>query len=841
MLSPMRTLRRLLTPLVAAASTALAAAAADTAYLFTYFTGNGADGLHLAWSEDGYRWEALGEGASFLVPQVGKDKLMRDPSVVAGPDGTYHLVWTTGWWDRHIGHASTRDFLTWSEQQTIPVMEHVATARNSWAPEVMWDEQRGRFLICWASTIPGAFPQTEGSSEDSLDHRLYATTTADWKTFEPTRLFCDPGFSVIDGAFLPGVDGKFRFVVKDETLHPAKKHLRLAVADDLEGPWREFGTPFTRDWVEGPTAIRVGRDTLVYFDVYKEKHYGALRSRDLNMWEDVTSSVTLPPGARHGTMIEVPRALVDRIRAARPAAAVAATATPAPDLAVNPAATAQPRDPKLPTVFVAGDSTAARGKGVEQEGWGVPFGEFFDTAKINVVNRARGGRSSRTFVTEGLWDELLGLVKAGDFVLIQFGHNDGGAVNEEPPGSTRPLRARGSLPGLGEETQEIDNVVTKKHEIVHTFGWYLRKMVAEVQAKGATPILLSPTVRHIWKDGKVERGSGGYRQWSREVAQQAGVAFIDHTRIVADQYLELGEAATAALFAADHTHTNLAGAERNAAAVVSGLKGLRGGPWEAFLSERGRAVAADTIGWLNLPEPAQPALPSVVLIGDSTVRNGCGDGAGGQWGWGDAVGASFDPARINVVNRAVGGLSSRTFRTQGHWARALTLLKAGDFLLLQFGHNDDAPVNDDKRARGTLAGVGEETEEIDNLLTRQHEVVHTYGWYIRNYIRDAKARGVTPIVCSPVPRKKWVDGKVRRTESTYAGWARRVAQEEGVAFIDLGELVAARYDALGASAVEPLFADEHTHTSRAGAELNAAIVVEALRALPGAPLAPYLR
>jgi lysophospholipase L1-like esterase len=515
-------------------------------------------------------------------------------------------------------------------------------------------------------------------------------------------------------------------------------------------------------------------------------------------------------------------------------------ATPAPDLVVNAAATARPHDPKLPSVFIAGDSTAAKGKGVEQEGWGVPFAEYFDATKINVVNRARGGRSSRTFITEGLWDELLADVKAGDFVLIQFGHNDGGAINEEPPGSTRPLRARGSLSGLGEEAQEIDNALTKKREIVRTFGWYIRKMIADVQAKGATPLLLSPTARHIWKEGKVERASGGFRNWSRELARQAGIGFIDHTRLLADRYQELGEERTGAFFGKDHTHTTLAGADLSAAAVVAGLKGLRGGPWDTFLSEKGRAVVADSIGWLNLPEPANPALPSLVLIGDSTVRNGCGDGAGGQWGWGDAIPAHLDIAKLNVVNRAIGGLSSRTFRTQGHWTRALTLLKTGDFLLIQFGHNDDSPVNDDKRARGTLAGAGEETEEIDNILTKQHETVHTYGWYLRQYVREAKARGVTPIICSPVPRKKWVDGKVRRTETTYAGWARLVAREEGVAFIDLSELVASRYDALGAAAVESLFADEHTHTTRAGAELNAAIVAEALRKLPGEPLTPYL-
>jgi len=513
------------------------------------------------------------------------------------------------------------------------------------------------------------------------------------------------------------------------------------------------------------------------------------------------------------------------------AATAAPATTPAPDLANNPEAKGHPRDPALPTLFIAGDSTAAKGSGAEQQGWAEPFQEYFDTSKVNVVNRARGGRSSRTFITEGLWDQLLADLKEGDVVLIQFGHNDAGEINAEPPGSTKPLRARGSLKGLGSESVEIDNVLTKKHEVVQTFGWYIRKMIADVKARKATPIVMSLTIRHIWKDGKVERGSGSYRAWDKALAASEGVAFVDLSRIVADEYQALGEAQVAALFGKDHTHTNLAGAERNAAAVVSGLKGIKGRSWDAWLSEKGRQVSSDTNGWLNLPEPADPALPSLVLIGDSTVRNGGGDGAGGQWGWGDSLPAHVELAKLNVVNRAVGGLSSRTFRTQGHWTRALTLMKAGDFLVIQFGHNDDAPVNDDKRARGTLAGVGEETQEIDNLITKQHEVVHTYGWYLRQFIREAKAIGVTPILCSPVPRKSWKDGKVARSTDKYAGWARRVAEEEGVLFIDLNNLVALRYEALGAEKVEPLFADEHTHTSRAGAELNAELVAKSLSEL----------
>ena len=244
------------------------------------------------------------------------------------------------------------------------------------------------------------------------------------------------------------------------------------------------------------------------------------------------------------------------------------------------------------------------------------------------------------------------------------------------------------------------------------------------------------------------------------------------------------------------------------------------------------------------PEPADPTLPSLFLIGDSTVRNGQGDGANGQWGWGEPLAASFDAARLNVVNRAVGGRSSRTFLTLGHWDRLLPLLKAGDVVVMQFGHNDGGALNDEPpgphRARGTLRGIGEETREIDNVMTHQHEVVHTYGWYLRRFIADAKAKGATPIVCSPIPRKVWTsDGTIRRDRGDFAGWAAQVAAAEGVGFIDLNEMVARRYDELGTEAVTALFPADHTHTNRAGAELNAAMVVAGLKGLKVNPVAPF--
>lgn len=516
--------------------------------------------------------------------------------------------------------------------------------------------------------------------------------------------------------------------------------------------------------------------------------------------------------------------------------------TPAPDLAVNPVAEQAALNSTLPTLFIAGDSTAAKNNGNPIQGWGVPFVDYFDPAKINVANHARGGRSSRTFITEDLWDKLLAQVKAGDFVLIQFGHNDGSPVNEDASVPPARRRSRGSLPGLGEETRDIENIITGQPETVRTYGWYVRKMIADVKAKGATPILLSLTIRNIWPDGRVERGSGNYRAWTRELAREAGLGFVDLTRIVADSYQAMGPEKVKELFGPDHTHTNTAGADFTAAAVVAGLKCLRPAPLKDVFSAKGDAVTADSIGWLNLPEPADPKLPSLVLIGDSTVRNGGGDGANGEWGWGDYLDAHFDSAKINLVNRAIGGLSSRTFRTQGHWERALTLIRPGDVVVMQFGHNDNGPLNDTSRARGTIKGTGEETEAIDNLLTKQPEVVHTYGWYLRQYIREARAAGATPIVCSPVPRKTWKDGRIARsTVDGYAAWARRVAAEEAAPFIDLNDLIATRYEELGEAKVNELFADAHTHTSRAGAELNAAIVSAALRALSGDPLKSFAK
>jgi lysophospholipase L1-like esterase len=485
-----------------------------------------------------------------------------------------------------------------------------------------------------------------------------------------------------------------------------------------------------------------------------------------------------------------------------------------------------------PSIWVVGDSTA---NNANHRGWGDPFADYFDQTKVHTINRARGGRSSRTFITEGLWENVRAELKPGDTVLIQFGHNDGGPPDKD--------RARGSLAGTGEESKEF-TLPNGNHETVYTFGHYMQKMVAETKAAGANPVILSLTVRNIWTDGKVERGSGQFGAWSAEIAKAEGIPFLDVTNAVADQYEKMGETKVRLWFPEDHTHTSPEGADFNAGMVVAALKGINS-PLVSMLSEKGKAVERYPVLLntfdLRLPVPRDPKLPTLFLIGDSTVRNGRGDGANGQWGWGEPLLDRFDPNKVNVVNRAVGGLSSRTFLTMWWWDKVLAMMKPGDVVLMQFGHNDNGPLDDAARARGSLKGVGGETREIDNPITKQHEIVHTYGWYLRKFIADTKAKGATPIVCSLVPRKIWKDGKIVRNSDSYQKWAAEVAAQEHVGYIDLNELIAARYDELGPEKVEPLFADEHTHTSRAGAELNADCVVRGLRKLGQLDVLGWLR
>ncbi len=232
-------------------------------------------------------------------------------------------------------------------------------------------------------------------------------------------------------------------------------------------------------------------------------------------------------------------------------------------------------------------------------------------------------------------------------------------------------------------------------------------------------------------------------------------------------------------------------------------------------------------------------IPTLFIVGDSTVKTG----TKGQKGWGDPIIALFDSAKIKVENHAIGGRSSRTFQTEGRWDKILTVCKKGDFVLVQMGHNDGGPLDDSARARGSIRGIGEETKEIDNPITKKKEVVHTYGWYLRKYIADAHAKGMTIIILSPIPHAP--KGQVEKgavEKNDYVKVSEEVAKDQKVPFVHLNKIIMEKYAATTPAEIKAKYFTETdgTHTSPAGAELNAGCVIEGLRELSDCSLKDYL-
>ena len=282
-------------------------------FLFVYFLGNGEKGVHFALSEDGFQWTALKDGAPWVAPQEAEE-LMRDPYVTRGPDGTYHMVWTWGWRTPAIGYASSRDLVTWSTQRRIPFFEGVAGVKNVWAPEIYWNAAKKHWMVIWSSTIEGRFPEKTPQAKNGLNHRIYKATTTDFVKFSEPEVFFDPGYSVIDATLLER-DGLWQMVFKDEREMPLKKFLLLASGPTVEGPWGEISEPFTESWSEGPSALKVGDDWVVYYDHYRAPQgYRAARSRDLKAWEDASARLRMPSGAKHGSFLRLTDGEAKRLR-----------------------------------------------------------------------------------------------------------------------------------------------------------------------------------------------------------------------------------------------------------------------------------------------------------------------------------------------------------------------------------------------------------------------------------------------------------------------------------------------------------------------------------------------
>ncbi|MEQ8241085.1 MAG: glycoside hydrolase family 43 protein [Cyclobacteriaceae bacterium] len=278
----------------------------NTYYLFTSFKEPATEGLFYLYSDDGYNWKRIEH--SFLQPEVGKQQVMRDPSMARGADGTYHMVWTTSWrGDLGFGHSSTRDLKNWSKQEMIPVMDFDTTTVNVWAPELYYDQDEDQYIIIWASTIPYKFPK--GIEDEMNNHRMYYTTTKDFKNFTETKLFLDPGFSVIDAVIVRRAKNDFVLVLKDNTR--PERNLKVAFSDSPIGPWANVSAPFTGFLTEGPTVLKMGEDYLIYFDQYRTKSYAAVRTQDFIKFDSINEEINVPIGHKHGTIFTANKELLN--------------------------------------------------------------------------------------------------------------------------------------------------------------------------------------------------------------------------------------------------------------------------------------------------------------------------------------------------------------------------------------------------------------------------------------------------------------------------------------------------------------------------------------------------
>ena len=277
-------------------------------YLFSTFREPADQGLYLAYSYDGYTWNDL--GGPWLKPEVGNQKVMRDPSIVKGPDGTFHMVWTSSWrGDLGFGYASTKDLVHWSEEQFISVMDFDSSTVNVWAPELFYDDEYNEFIIIWASTIPYKFEK--GIEEEGNNHRMYYTVTKDFKTFSDTKLYFDPGFSVIDCVIVKREPSDYVLVLKDNTR--PERNLKVAFGKTPIGPWENVSAPFTKQFTEGPTVLKLKNEWLIYYDCYRDKTYSAHKTTDFKTFTNISSEVSFPEGHKHGTVFRANRKILENL------------------------------------------------------------------------------------------------------------------------------------------------------------------------------------------------------------------------------------------------------------------------------------------------------------------------------------------------------------------------------------------------------------------------------------------------------------------------------------------------------------------------------------------------
>ena len=501
-----------------------------------------------------------------------------------------------------------------------------------------------------------------------------------------------------------------------------------------------------------------------------------------------------------------------------------------------------------PVLFLIGNSTMRTGTlgngNNGQWGWGYYAHEYFDPTRITVENQALGGMSSRTFYNK-LWDPIRQAIRPGDWVIISIGHNDNGPYDSG--------RARASIPGTGCDTLNVTIKETGEKETVYTYGGYMRKYINDVRAQGGYPILMSLTPRNAYDEkGKIVRKP--HTQWLMQVAAEEGVPFVDLNEISGKKLDVYGPWKTSYHFFLDKIHTSRFGAMMNARSAAEGIMASHNpalNPLKAMMRNVQLPVYDLT---------RTDGKPVVFITGDSTVKNADKD-ENGMWGWGAVANTVFDETKIAIVNAAMAGRSCRSYLNEGRWEKVYNSLQPGDFVLIQFGHNDIGAIDKPKYRAAIASAIdtchvyrmqaAKEDLAKQNVIDQKlksnaqvgsYEVVYSFGWYLKKFIQDVREKGATPILVSLTPRNEWTDGKIERRNDTYGKWYREVAKETGVEFVDLHNITADFLDKKCGKKEKAMkyFNHDHTHTSLLGAKTNAQSIAKGLRA-NNSPLAKYLK
>ncbi len=498
-----------------------------------------------------------------------------------------------------------------------------------------------------------------------------------------------------------------------------------------------------------------------------------------------------------------------------------------------------------PVLFLVGNSTMRNGTlgngNNGQWGWGYFARNFFDETRITVENHALGGTSPRTFYRK-LWQPVLQGIRPGDYVVLELGHNDNGPIDEG--------RARSSYKGAdGNSPLSNDSILvtikeTGEKEMVYTFGGYIRRFVADIRSRGAQPILLTLTPRnaYVGKDSvTIDRKLTTFTPWIKELARELNLPCIDLNDISARKLETYGKWKANYHFFGDKIHSSEFGAKMNAASFAEGVDMMA----HPALSTLKTYLLQDKVHPVSIKPGRMPdsllvstclhqakpwkqkRQPTVFLTGDSTVKNNDKD-EDGMWGWGSQAYTVFDVTKCDVVNAAKAGRSTRTYLQEGRWDEVYNSIEPGDYVLIQFGHNDIGPI-DSQKERGVIA-CAEDTCHVYKMASNgQYQVIYSFGWYLKKFIQDVREKGGTPILVSLTPRNEWPGGKVERRNDSYGKWYRQVAEETGCDFLDLHNITADALDKMGKEKAAAMFNNDHTHTSLAGAQLNARSIAQGLK------------